>query len=129
MAPSGNGGGPRGAGDAHAPGLVHPDLRRELRRLRLGISQAARRRPRRQLALFGRPPPNDIARGFGPRGHEIRDVSNIPELFADFAAQGESEIWNIQISDKVNAPVIRATIQRGHGNMGGFCSARAGTRG
>jgi len=26
------------------------------------------------------------------RGHEIRDVSVIPKLFADFAAQGESEI-------------------------------------
>jgi hypothetical protein len=43
--------------------------------------------------------------------------SVIPKLFADFAAQGESEIWNIQISDQVTAPVIRQTIKRGHGNM------------
>ena len=50
-------------------------------------------------------------------GHEIRDVSAIPKLFADFAAQGESEIWNIQISDRVTAPVMRQTIKRGHGNM------------
>ena len=57
------------------------------------------------------------ARGFGLRGHEIRDVSVIPKLFADFAAQGESELWNIQISDQVTAPVIRQTIKRGHGNM------------
>jgi hypothetical protein len=28
-----------------------------------------------------------------------------------------SEIWNIQISDEVMAPVIRQTIKRGHGNM------------
>jgi thiamine pyrophosphate-dependent acetolactate synthase large subunit-like protein len=69
------------------------------------------------LALFGRPPLEGIARGFGLRGHEIRDVSIIPKLFVDFAAQGESEIWNIQISDKVTAPVIRQTIKRGHGNM------------
>ena len=48
------------------------------------------------LAVFGRPPLEDIARGFGLRGHEIRDVSLIPKLFADFAAQGESEIWNIR---------------------------------
>ena len=41
----------------------------------------------------------------------------IPKLFADFAAQGESEMWNIQISDQVTAPVIRQTIKRGHGNM------------
>jgi hypothetical protein len=26
-------------------------------------------------------------------------------------------MWNIQISDKVTAPVIRQTIKRGHGNM------------
>src|SRR5438034_269667 len=69
------------------------------------------------LAVFGRPALENIARGFGLRGHEIRDVSVIPKLFADFVAQGESEMWNIQISDKVTAPVIRQTIKRGHGNM------------
>jgi acetolactate synthase-1/2/3 large subunit len=69
------------------------------------------------LALFGRPAFEKIAHGFGLRGHEIRDVSAIPKLFADFTAQGESEIWNIQISDQVTAPVIRQTIKRGHGNM------------
>jgi acetolactate synthase I/II/III large subunit len=67
--------------------------------------------------VFGRTPLHDIVRGFGLRGHEIRDVSAIPKLFADFAAQGNSEIWNIQISDQVTAPVIRQTIKRGHGNM------------
>src|SRR6266481_2771168 len=69
------------------------------------------------LAVFGRPALEKIARGFDLRGHEIRDVSVIPKLFADFAAQGESEMWNIQISDKVTAPAIRQTIKRGHGNM------------
>ena len=69
------------------------------------------------LAVFGRPALEKIARGFGLRGHEIRDVALIPKLFADFAAQGETEVWNIQISDKVTAPVIRQTIKRGHGNM------------
>jgi thiamine pyrophosphate-dependent acetolactate synthase large subunit-like protein len=69
------------------------------------------------LALFGRPAFEKIAHGFGLRGHEVRDVSAIPKLFADFTAQGESEIWNIQISDQVTAPVIRQTIKRGHGNM------------
>ena len=51
------------------------------------------------------------------RGHEIRDVSVIPKLFADFTAQRESEIWNIQISDKITAPVMRQTVKRGHGNV------------
>ena len=69
------------------------------------------------LALFGRPALEKIAHGFGLRGHEVRDVSLIPKLFADFVAQGETEVWNIQISDKVTAPVIRQTIKRGHGNM------------
>ena len=69
------------------------------------------------LAVFGRPAFARIARGFDLRGHEGRDVWVIPKLFADFAAQGESEIWNIQISDKVLAPMIRQTIKRGHGNM------------
>jgi hypothetical protein len=41
-------------------------------------------------------------------------VSVIPKLFADFAAQGESELWNIQISVQVTAPV---TNKRGHGDM------------
>jgi hypothetical protein len=44
------------------------------------------------LAIFGRPPLENIARGFGLRGHEIRDVAVIPKLFADFTAQGESEV-------------------------------------
>ena len=48
---------------------------------------------------------------------EIRDVSVIPKLFKEFTAQGESEIWNIQISDQVIAPVMRQTVKRGHGVM------------
>ncbi len=70
-------------------------------------------------AIFGRPKFEEIAKGFGLRGHEIRegDLGKIPKLFADFCAQGESEIWNIQISDKVTAPIIRQTIKRGHGKM------------
>lgn len=70
-------------------------------------------------AIFGRPKFEEIAKGFGLRGHEIRegDLGKIPTLFADFCAQGESEVWNIQISDKVTAPIIRQTIKRGHGKM------------
>jgi thiamine pyrophosphate-dependent acetolactate synthase large subunit-like protein len=68
-------------------------------------------------ALFGRPAFEKIAHGFGLRGHEVRDVSAIPKLFADFTAQGESEIWNIQISDQIVAPVMRQTVKRGHGVM------------
>src|SRR3974377_1443414 len=41
-----------------------------------------------RLAVFGRPPLENIARGFGLRGHEIRDVSVIPNFFHAFAARG-----------------------------------------
>ena len=68
-------------------------------------------------AVFGRPPFEDIARGFGIRGVEVRDLSQLPELFAAFEAQGESEVWNIQISDQVTAPSMRKIIARGHGVM------------
>jgi thiamine pyrophosphate-dependent acetolactate synthase large subunit-like protein len=69
------------------------------------------------LAIFGRPAFENIARGFGLRGNEVRDVAAIPKLFADFEKQGETEIWNIQISDKIIALVMRQTVKRGHGNM------------
>ena len=68
-------------------------------------------------AIFGRPPFESIARGFGLRGAEVRDLDAVPKLFADFARQGETEVWNIQISDQVTAPSMRKTIARGHGVM------------
>ncbi|MEO0671068.1 MAG: thiamine pyrophosphate-binding protein [Pseudomonadota bacterium] len=69
------------------------------------------------LARFGRPPFHEIARGFGLRGAEITDLGQIPSLFEAFAAQDTSEVWNIQISDRVTAPTMRKAIARGHGNM------------
>lgn len=68
-------------------------------------------------AIFGRPPFESIARGFGLRGAEVRDLDAVPKLFADFARQGDTEVWNIQISDQVTAPTMRKTIARGHGVM------------
>src|SRR4051812_12873522 len=67
--------------------------------------------------VLGPPPPEKNARGFRLPGPHNRAGSGVPKLFADFVAQGESELWNIQISDQVTAPVIRQTIKRGHGNM------------
>lgn len=68
-------------------------------------------------AIFGRPPFEAIARGFGLRGAEVRDLDALPGLFADFVRQGDTEVWNIQISDQVTAPSMRKTIARGHGVM------------
>ena len=54
-----------------------------------------------------------VAEGFyGNRSDFIRTA-----IRNQLAAQGDSEMWNIQLSDKVTAPVIRQTIKRGHGNM------------
>ena len=68
-------------------------------------------------AIFGRPPFEAIARGFGLRGAEVRDLAKLPALFDAFAAQGDTEVWNIQISDQVTAPSMRKTIAKGHGVM------------
>ncbi len=68
-------------------------------------------------AIFGRPTFEVIAQGFGLRGAEITQLSRIRELFPEFAAQPRSEVWNIQISDRVTAPSIRGLIKRGHGVM------------
>lgn len=68
-------------------------------------------------AIFGRPPFEAIAQGFGLRGAEVRDLSKLPELFEAFERQPLSEVWNIQISDQVTAPSMRKTITRGHGVM------------
>jgi acetolactate synthase I/II/III large subunit len=68
-------------------------------------------------AIFGRPPFEAIARGFGLRGAEVRDLSVLPALFREFEAQGETEVWNIQISDQVTAPSMRRLLKKGHGVM------------
>ncbi|MGE3712402.1 MAG: thiamine pyrophosphate-binding protein, partial [Hyphomicrobiaceae bacterium] len=68
-------------------------------------------------AIFGRPPFEAIAKGFGLRGAEIRDLTNLDQLFAAFDSQPDAEVWNIQISDKVVAPVTRKIMVRGHGVM------------
>jgi hypothetical protein len=49
------------------------------------------------------------------RGHEIRDVSVVAKLFVNFVAQGDNGIWDVQISDRVTAPVIRETSSAGTG--------------
>ncbi|MEL6374858.1 MAG: thiamine pyrophosphate-binding protein [Pseudomonadota bacterium] len=68
-------------------------------------------------AVFGRPPLDAVARGFGLRGAVIKDVSDIAERFAAFEAQDQAELWNIHISDDVTAPTMRSIIKRGHGVM------------
>jgi thiamine pyrophosphate-dependent acetolactate synthase large subunit-like protein len=68
-------------------------------------------------AIFGRPPFEAIAQGFGLVGAEVRDLSRVAGLFKEFEAQGEAGIWNFQISDQVVAPTMRRNVARGHGKM------------
>jgi len=68
-------------------------------------------------AIFGRPPFEAIAQGFGLVGAEVRDLARVPALFNEFVAQGEAGIWNFQISDQVVAPTMRRNVARGHGKM------------
>jgi acetolactate synthase I/II/III large subunit len=69
-------------------------------------------RHRRQPGHLCRPAFGNIGRGFGLRGHEMRDLSIVPKLFANFSAQRD-----IQISDKMTAAAIRKTIKHGHGKL------------
>lgn len=68
-------------------------------------------------AIFGRPPFEAIAQGFGLVGAEIRDLARVPGLFDAFSKQGEAAVWNFQISDQVVAPTMRRNVARGHGKM------------
>lgn len=68
-------------------------------------------------AIFGRPPFEAIAKGFGLYGAEVRDLARVQGLFQEFVAQGESGILNFQVSDQVVAPTMRRNVARGHGRM------------
>jgi len=68
-------------------------------------------------AIFGRPDFAGIARGFGLRGATITEPGMMKALFEHFAGQGDAEVWDVHISDRVTAPSMRKTISRGHGKM------------
>jgi thiamine pyrophosphate-dependent acetolactate synthase large subunit-like protein len=68
-------------------------------------------------AIFGRPDFAAIARGFGLRGAKVTDVGQFRDLFEDYQAHDEAEIWDIPISDKVQTPRMRKTLKAGHGVM------------
>ena len=68
-------------------------------------------------AIFGRTDLAAIAKGFGLRGANITDVSQIEPLFKAYQAQDKAEIWNFQVSDKVVNPTMARGVRRGHGKM------------
>ena len=58
-------------------------------------------------AVFGRTDLAAIARGFGIGGETIRDLDDLPDLIAAFAATGGAAVWDVPVSDQVASPVIR----------------------
>ncbi|HTM77650.1 MAG TPA: thiamine pyrophosphate-binding protein [Devosia sp.] len=65
-------------------------------------------------AVFGRPDFAAIARGFGLRGSTVTDVGQFGDLFAGYQANGDAEVWDIHISDRVMTPRMRKNLKNGH---------------
>jgi acetolactate synthase-1/2/3 large subunit len=68
-------------------------------------------------AIFGRTDFASIAKGFGLRGTNVTDLTQLTSLMRDHDAQGSTEIWNIPISDQVTSPSMRRQVKKGHGVM------------
>ena len=66
-------------------------------------------------AVLGRTDLAAIAKGFGLRGANVTDVSQLQPLFDAYQAQDKAEVWNIHVSHKVVAPQTRRGISTGHG--------------
>jgi len=48
-----------------------------------------------------------IARGFGLPGKTVKNLDDLPQLVAEFAASGGAAVWDFHVSDKVVSPTIR----------------------
>jgi acetolactate synthase-1/2/3 large subunit len=68
-------------------------------------------------AIFGRPPFEAIAQGFGLPGAKITELGQLKPAFEAYKSQPLAGVWNIYISDQVTTPNMRRTVQRGHGVM------------
>ncbi len=58
-------------------------------------------------AVFGYCDFAAIARGFGLSGKTVADLADLPQLVAEFAANGGAAVWDFHVSDKVLSPTIR----------------------
>jgi thiamine pyrophosphate-dependent acetolactate synthase large subunit-like protein len=68
-------------------------------------------------SVFGRTDLAAIARGFGLRGATVTELSQLAPLYDAFAAQPDTELWNIHVSDLVVNPSVRRGVSRGHGKL------------
>jgi hypothetical protein len=49
------------------------------------------------------------------RGTSVTDLGQFASLLRDYEAQGDSEIWNVPISDQVPSPTMRRVELKGYG--------------
>lgn len=63
--------------------------------------------------MFGFPPFEQIAEGFGVRGATVTDVKQFPELMRKYEAGDTAMIWDVRISDQVIAPDMRDHVGYG----------------
>jgi acetolactate synthase I/II/III large subunit len=58
-------------------------------------------------SVFGYSDFAGIARGFGLDGRRVSDLSDVPNLIAEFAKNGGAAVWDFHVSDKVVSSVMR----------------------
>lgn len=66
-----------------------------------------------QGVVFGFPPFEQIAKGFGLRGATVTDVKQFPALMKEYEAGDTAMIWDVRISDQVMAPNMRDDVGYG----------------
>ncbi len=68
-------------------------------------------------SVFGRTDLAAVAQGFGLRGVNITDLTELKPRFEAYQAQDRAEVWNIHVSDQVVSPNTRRGVSRGHGKL------------
>jgi thiamine pyrophosphate-dependent acetolactate synthase large subunit-like protein len=66
-----------------------------------------------QGVVFGFPPFEQIAKGFGVRGATVTKVEQFKDLMKEYEAGDTAMIWDVRISDQVMAPNMRDDVGYG----------------
>lgn len=63
-----------------------------------------------QGVVFGFPPFEDIAKGFGIRGATVTRLDQFKDLMKEYEAGDTAMIWDVRISDQIMAPNMRDDV-------------------
>lgn len=63
--------------------------------------------------VFGYPPFEQIAKGFGLRGATVTNVNQFKDLMKEYEAGDTAMIWDVHISDQIMAPNMRDDVGYG----------------